>query len=487
MAEQGPMHDAFTRVLYSPVEAVQSRIVYLGNALRNADRAYREDRIYQLMMRSDPDIESALNIRILAVSLQDFDIQSDEDTPDARAEAAAIKEAIGQLRRVTQFKRNLCLACWYGHAAANVQYKAVEKPVIGIDEKTGMTKAAKIVPSTWIPIHPDSLVWSEDGTYGVKLNMASDLWKKLPQDRQMGSESGMAMRLTPEQRAATIINVYGIEAPDFQESADAGVRFSGYGLRRMIWPFWVLKQSVMQAATLYAEKLGRPMIVGRYPSGNATAQEAINNCLTNLFTDGAATMPSLGTGAGDYSIEAIEVQGTGYQVLESLTARFSDAITKLLIGQTLTTGTASTGLGSGVAEEHGDVFQSITKMDAASLDDTMTHDFVRTIQKLNWPDSPYRHRYVTLMDKRDSKEYLETVEKAVALGCEVSPKGVMKEVGLPKPEDGEPPLGGGMGTAMGMDAPGDTIPPDLEAKLAEMGDRLRDGADKIEKEQVENV
>lgn len=474
------MHYAFTRVLVSPIEAVQSRITFLGNALRNSDVAYREDRFYQRMMRSDPDVESALNIRTLAVALQDFDIQPDEDTPDARAEAAAIKQAIEQLRRLSQFRKNLCLACWYGHGAANVQYKAVEKPVIGIDEKTGATKAANVVPATWIPLHPDSLVWSDDGTYGIKLNMTSDQWNDLPDDRRMGSESGMAMRLSPEQRAATIINVVGIEAPEFESSAEAAARFAGYGLRARVWAFWVLKQSVLQAATLYAEKLGRPMIVGRYPSGNPVAQQAINDCLTNLFTDGAATMPTSDTGVGDFSIEAIEVQGTGYQVLDTLTNRFSDSITKSIIGQTLTTGTAPTGLGSGVAEEHGDVFQSIVKMDASSLDDTLTHDFVRTIQKLNWPDSPYRHRYVTLMDKRNPKEFMEAVEKAVSLGCQVSEKGVMDELGLPKPEEGETPLGGGAGIIPGMDAPGDMeLPPELEARLAGIGDRLRDGAAEI--------
>lgn len=484
MKDVGTLPEAMHRVLQSPVDAVQSRIVYLGNALRNSDKAYRDNPTYQRMMRNDPDVESALNIRLLAVSLADFDIHPDEDTPDARAEAAAIKEAILVMRRVTQFRRNLCLACWYGHSAANVQYKVLEKPVVGYDTESNLTKTASVVPHTWVPIHPDSMVWSDDGTYGVKLNMASDVWKTLPDDRRMGSESGFAMRLTPEQRAATIINVTGVEAPAFEESADAAVRFAGYGLRSRVWDFWVLKQSVLQAATLYAEKLGRPMIIGRYPSGNAEAQQAINDCLTNLFTDGAATVPSADTGTGAYDIEVKETQGTGYQVLESLTSRFSDAITKSIIGQTLTTGTAPTGLGSGVADEHGEVFQKIIKMDASSLDDTLTHDLVNVIQKLNWPDSRIRHRYVTLVDKRSPKEYMEAVEKFVNLGGAVSEKAVGEELGLPKPQDGEKALGMGVSMMDGMDAPGDMLPPDLEAKLANLGDRLRDGANRIEQEET---
>lgn len=470
----------FTKPLYSVIEAVQSRIVFLGNALRNSDKAYREDRLYQRMMRSDPDVESALNIRILSFALADFDIEPDEDTPESLAEAAAIKAAIGQLRRLTQFKRNLGLACWYGHAAANVQYKTLEKPVCGIDQKSGFTKYAAVVPSTWIPIHPDSVVWSEDGTYGVKLNMTSDIWKNLPDDRRMGSESGMAMRLTPEQRACTIINVWGVEAPDFESSADAAYRFAGRGLRTACWDYWFLKQSVLQAATLYAEKLGRPMIIGRFPSGNPQAQADIQQCLANLLTDGAATMPTFDTGVAGIDIEVKEVQGTGYQVLESLTQRFSDGITKSILGQTLTTGTAPTGLGSGVADEHGQVFQSIVKMDASTLDDTLTNDFVRVIAKLNFPESRYNYRFVTLTDKRNPKEFMESVEKFVSMGGRISEDAVREELGLPKPEDGEAPLGGGVAAMPGMESPGDEIPPDLQSKLDELGNRLRDGAENIQ-------
>jgi phage gp29-like protein len=106
-----------------------------------------------------------------------------------------------------------------------------------------------------------------------------------------------------------------------------------------------------------------------------------------------------------------------------------------IMGEILTTGTASTGLGSGVASAHeGSAEQRIT-YDCIDLDSTM-QTLVNTLNRFNCPNNPapfFRH----IVDKPDAAEVMEAVDFYVNLGGSVGANFLQDMLGIPDPEPGE--------------------------------------------------
>jgi phage gp29-like protein len=60
-------------------------------------------------------------------------------------------------------------------------------------------------------------------------------------------------------------------------------------------------------------------------------------------------------------------------------------MTRAILGQTLSSSAEATGLGSGVAELHGETLDEIIKYDAVNLEETLQRDLVSTLYRFNAP------------------------------------------------------------------------------------------------------
>lgn len=436
-----------------PVAVVQMTRAVTGTAsqvFQNPDLAWRENRDLQRWMRRDLDIAYALEQRIRAVRRSEWKIvPEDEKDPQHQAEARCIQRAIERIRNRAGLIRNLLLACWYGHSGAFLTYAALDArdELVGVADDETTTCRARFAPMLWTPIHPDSIEFRFSGEPVIKVNTM----RLTPEQHAMllTGTNAPVMRLTPEQRACTVINTFNLEAADYETAHEAALSFSGRGLRSDIYAAWFLKQKQVQAAMMYAERHGRGTTIGRYPHGNAKAAEEVIRALQNILTDAVAAFPSMGSQSEDtFRIEVHEPAGNGWQIhFRMLTQYWLPAILKMIVGQTLSsdTGESGTGMGSGVSDQHEKTFLAIVEDDAEGLDDCMTDQVVRVIQRVNFPESKCRHRYKTVVRKKDVEKILSAVKSFVEMGGKVAEGEIRDLIELRDPDVDDEVLGESQG------------------------------------------
>jgi phage gp29-like protein len=107
-----------------------------------------------------------------------------------------------------------------------------------------------------------------------------------------------------------------------------------YGLRLLSRCFWpvTFKKGGWQFWVTFAERYGMPWVVGQYPPGtNREEQDRLLASLRSMVRDAAAIYPA----GGEIKLISAEGNATG-QVYERLIARADAAISKAVVGQTLT-------------------------------------------------------------------------------------------------------------------------------------------------------
>jgi phage gp29-like protein len=168
----------------------------------------------------------------------------------------------------------------------------------------------------------------------------------------------------------------------------------------------------------------------------------MENVLANLTNDNSVLLPQSGT-EKIYDIDIKEPNAGRAQVFMELVNWFSGKIKEAILGQSLSSEAASTGLGSGVANLHADTLSRIIRYHADALADSLTTDFVRVVAKmLGATDSEVNAlRFNFAPERPDPKERLEAVEKFVAMGGRVSEREVRDLLGLSEPKEDEPILG----------------------------------------------
>lgn len=132
-----------------------------------------------------------------------------------------------------------------------------------------------------------------------------------------------------------------------------------------------------------------------------------------------------------YGVERIEPGMQGAEILKDiLTDYFGHQIKRYILGQTLTTEAAGTGLGSNLASIHLDTYLQIIHYDSGNLDETLTDDVVRPLQEFNFPR--YAHlamRFKTETDTPDVESKLVAWRQAFDMGCKLRERDVMDLIG----------------------------------------------------------
>lgn len=420
--------------------------------LQNPDLAYRIQRTYQRQMRNDPCIDSNLEARMLAVRSLGWTIEpEDPEDPIQRARAAALDKAIRRIPRFNQALRWMLMSVWYGHSAVNFAYQrlarpvttpVLEKPDDPDSEPTGEEQVV-IAPTKWLPLHPDSVEFRTDGAVAVKVNQTR-LSDPSQYEIVQSPTSGPSVLLNPAQRAATVVTISAAEAPDWFDQFETALPYSGRGLRSALIQYWMVKQATLQAAVRFTERLSGGLSVGKYPSGNDEARDAMRQVLNNLLVDANILMPV--PGGMDEHQWGVEFPGpdgaSGWETFDRMLGRMEGAIKERIIGQELTSGTASTGMGSGVAEAHERTFARIVKDDALSLSDDLSDQLVATMVMANWPDETARYRFAVQVDDENLDELMKFAEAYTRMGGTLDADELRRRAGLRAPRAGGEVLGG---------------------------------------------
>ena len=428
----------------SIVELQRSYMTHFTKILQRSDMALREDRQLQRQMRRDPDIMSPLFQRQSAVALLDWEIVPDDPNCEEQVKQAAELQDIFQcyLKRPVDFMQNLLDAVWYGPAAVQL---------------TPRMEGDLVVPDEWMPIHSDTLAFTEDGDLAIYVGRKYEgEWSQGPY--------GMIHMLEEDEREQMILHTHNRQGADYEVATEAAFVYAGRGLRDVVWFQWMMKQTALQFWMTWIERYGMGIRIGTYPDGNAAAKSVMEEIMQNLVGDVSVVMPKQASGEEGYSLDIKEVNASQAKVFADLIEGYlAGQIKELIIGQSATTEATSTGLGSSVADEHAETFRRIVQCDAMNLADTLTDELVDRYHEYNFGDTDYRPRWEFSLEKNDPREFMEGVRSFVELGGQVSQRQARDVLGITEPDEGEPILQAGQGEGMPQEGmPPEGMPPEGE-------------------------
>ena len=217
---------------------------------------------------------------------------------------------------------------------------------------------------------------------------------------------------------------------------------SGYltraGLYRVAaWP-WIMKQFSLRDLAEFLEVYGLPTKLGKYPHGaDDTERATLYRAVQGLGRQAAGIMPQ------DMEIELLAAAQGAADPFMAMVEYSDRAISKAVLGQTLSADAHPTGLGSGVADLHGDVRHDLLISDARQLQGTLTRQLLYPIAALNGLcDDPRRSpRWVfDTGETEDMAVFADSVNKLVTAGVPVPISWVRERLGIPEPDQGEPVL-----------------------------------------------
>lgn len=210
--------------------------------------------------------------------------------------------------------------------------------------------------------------------------------------------------------------------------------------RACLWPFLYKAYSIGDFAE-FLETYGLPIIVGKYMSGASDEEKgSLLRAVTALGHDARAIMPEG---------MALEIQtvtgGAGGSHHLAMVDWADRAQSKAILGQTTSSEAKATGLGSGVADLHGEVRHDILRSDARQLAGTLTRDLVYPLIALNRPGvDSYRRcpRFVfDLGEAEDIARYADALPKLVGVGFKIPRTWAHEKLRIPEPDGKEDVLG----------------------------------------------
>ncbi|MDR1890471.1 MAG: DUF935 domain-containing protein [Zoogloeaceae bacterium] len=206
-----------------------------------------------------------------------------------------------------------------------------------------------------------------------------------------------------------------------------------------VWPFLFQNFSLKDWVT-FVERFGKPVRLGVY---DQTASEADIAVLTEAVA-------SIGEDMGAVISSNLKLDfpqaagGTGSGAWPELLKYLDEQVSKLVIGQTLSADSGSTGLGSGVAGLQGDVRRDILLADAAMVEAALNRDLIPLLTRLNFGDAPCPKAVLDTTQEEDLQARMNVVKTAVELGFKVSTTWFSDTFKIPLAEEGESVLAGGV-------------------------------------------
>lgn len=149
---------------------------------------------------------------------------------------------------------------------------------------------------------------------------------------------------------------------------------------RLFWPVFFKRQGVgFWLGGL--EKFGQPTAVGKYPNGTSDADQAkLLAALKAISSDTGVTIPD------GMVVELLEAKRAGsFDSYATLVRYMDEAISKVVLGETLSTSTGANG-NRALGEVHDGVRLEITKADGDRLAATLGGSLIPWIVELNRPD-----------------------------------------------------------------------------------------------------
>lgn len=431
----------------------QSLVGSFSRAYMNPDEAVRDSLNNAHLMEKDVGLLESVECRQRLTALLEWEIiPENEKCPYQVSLAQELQRIVSRIKHFTKYRMWLMKAIWSGRS--------------GIQHKYGYTSvngAMRLMPTPlhrdhngWMPVNGDKIVFryedslhnkENDGSYphqmGIRvgMNMGSDR-VRIHRDYELEPVSdGMALFLKPYERDTFCVHKHFIEDADFQHSYFSG-SIHGIGIRSKIYWEWFLKQEAFAFLMQYLERSAGGIEVWTYPMGDAKALAATQQAAREKMANGRNVIffpKPLGDDSDSYKFEIIEPGAMGLDIMQSIIENyFGGRLKRYILGQELSTEAKATGMGSGVAEAHMDTLSQIVQFDASNLEETITHELVRYIQQLNFPETLGWHmRFSLKTQDNNTMERMEALNAAYQMGAGIAESDVFKTLGLSAPTGGD--------------------------------------------------
>ena len=445
----------FGRDLVPHIYTVSGWVGSQARAYPLEDEALRASIDNAERMRKDPDIKECLLARQRAVALLPWSlIPEDEQDPKQKQLCTDLTTILERSRRFTEMRRFLMEAIWYGKSFVQLKY--------GLDWVAGQQR--KIIKE-WEPRHADKIVFRySDGTanyqagqVGIRVHAG---YKHIAKEQIEPTQYGLAYWLRDWQRRLCIVHKHEIEDGPYMDPWMSG-RIHGVGIRDSIYWTWFACKNVEANLLEYLERTALGIEIWRYPSGNPEAEKKARTAAEERFNNGRSVImvPVIpGEQADLFGVQHIEPSPAGADLLLTICQHFyAHKIKRLILGQTLSSEAAATGLGSGVADAHLATYADIVRYDAINLQETLTEDLVRTAKEENFPWARKVHvRMVLSTDDPEVQEKLGALQAAWNMGLKLRAEDLYQLVGARRPDEEDDELenpgiaNGKIQVAMGM-------------------------------------
>lgn len=444
----------------------------LAKVYRPSDEALRDSPENARYMRNDLVVMECIEARQRSTALLNCHVEPDNEKDSTQKHVAGVcTKMMEAIPRFMQYRENLLHAVFFGRYGVANRWRW--KPAGG---------GRRITVDRWRPVHGDKLVWrwqpddprwDEDQVgirvglgYGAMGHSVAGRWPIEKAAQVSQTDVGLAYFLRPWERPLLSLHKHYIEDGEYETPEYAG-RVHGVGIRSRIYWTWYQKQETLAWLMEYLERSAGGFEVWFYPWGNDAARQAVEKAARERQSLGRNQLlvpKFLENDQFGQWYDRIEPSMAGAQALKEIIVEyFGHLLKRYILGQTLTTESGGTGLGSNLADVHLATFLQIVKYDATNLEETLTTELLEPMIRFNFPWAvgiPFRVRIDT--ESENAHEKLEALEKAYNMGLKLKAQDLYDVVGATKPQPGDEILDrssqqqagglGGLGALLGGNA-----------------------------------
>lgn len=225
------------------------------------------------------------------------------------------------------------------------------------------------------------------------------------------------------------------------------------GIHRVLaWPNLYMTYGIGDFAE-FLETFGLPIIVGKYFTGASAEEKAsLMHAVTALGHDARAIMPA------EMQLEIQKIVGGGEKSPHLAMVDWAErSISKVILGQTMSAESKSSGLGSGNAALHREVRHDILEADARQIGGTITRDLLYPLIALNRGNIDGLRRCPRLVfdcsEPEDIAAFADAVPKLVGVGMRIKTEWMHEKLGIP--------LAGEKDETLAVAAPANVLNPEL--------------------------
>lgn len=384
------------------------------------DEAKLHNRENAERIRLDPVIDSSMRLLTEAVTLITHHVEPEDDEDPIQVEWASKFEKVTKYMPGWLFAKHWLAdeGAFVGRAGAKVRYQWKPRR-----EKNWM------LPTGFQPVAGDKLHIKWDGRIGIYVQSG------FTGPTEFGAES-RAYVLTPEDREQFICHQFEPSDASFWKPQKAGA-IGGLGLRDKLYWLWALKQRVWAMSMDFLQWFAKGLLIVYFRGHNDEHRRQMQEYLEAQDGNSALFLPWWASEDGFKPVEMFQPSMANAQFLQTLVTDYFDMlIRQVILGQTLTSGTAPTGLGSGVAAAHQGTFENKVKYHSMGLDETLTRDLLGPLYRANAPGVP-PGRWVSDIDDPNIQQMIDNARAIYEMGGAVPEEPLLEAGGLPQVKPGD--------------------------------------------------